>query len=465
MKTNVPRIVIAATGSGSGKTTIVTGLLAALKKRSLAVQSYKVGPDYIDPGFHKLASGRAAHNLDTWLVGEDRLTDIFSNTAKNADIAVIEGVMGLYDGGKGGISSTAEIAKELNAPVLLVIDCKSMGDSAAAIALGFREYDKSVNLAGVILNRLGSPSHEAMIVEAMRRQGIAVFGRVRRDDAMHLPERHLGLTPTTENSAEDTVKIISSAIDRQLDIDKIIALAGLAGEIGGEFYNNLLSGSPVKLALANDAAFSFYYPESIGVLKSLGAEIVEFSPLDDKALPKNIDGIILGGGFPEMFAVELSANEAMRRAINNAAKSGMPIYAECGGFMYLTAAICDFDGKRFPMAGIIPAECSMGKKLQTVGYIEAEALTENILCQKGDKLRGHEFHFSTMNPMNQSADDFAWAFNFEKKRTKANYKAGFAKGNILASYLHIHFAGNLAAAENLLEKCRAYQKARDGQNE
>ena len=228
MERNIPRIVIAGTQSGSGKTTLVTGLLAALRARGLSVQSYKVGPDYIDPGFHARASGRPAHNLDTWLVGEERLPGLFSESAADADIAIIEGVMGLYDGGKKGVSSTAAIAKLLGAPVLLAIDCKSMGASAAAIALGFRAYDKSVNIAGVLLNRLGSPTHEQMICAAMAGIGMPVYGAVHRDDSLHLPERHLGLTPTTENEATDVVKKMGEAVGGQVDVERIVELARTA---------------------------------------------------------------------------------------------------------------------------------------------------------------------------------------------------------------------------------------------
>ncbi len=460
METKIPRIVIAATQSGAGKTTIVAGLLAALRARGIKAQPYKVGPDYIDPGYHRLASGRAAHNLDTWLVSEEKLADLFASTAQSADIAVIEGVMGLYDGGKNGVSSTAEIAKHLGAPVLLVVDAKSMGDSAAALALGFKLYDRDVNLAGVILNRLGSDSHEEMIKSALKRLGIEVYGALRRDETLHLPQRHLGLVPTEENDAALTVQRIGQSVAAQVDIDPLLTLAKTAAPVHGSFFSALPKGKSVCVALANDEAFSFYYPESIAVLEAMGAKIAPFSPLHDARLPKGCAGIFLGGGFPEMFAAKLSANEAMRRALLEAIGQGLPVYAECGGLMYLTRRIRGFGGESYPMVGAVPAVCNMEKKLQTVGYIEAEALRDNLLCRAGEKLRGHEFHFSTLEPEEQG--NFPWAFRFEKKRVRKIYPSGFAKGNLLASYLHIHFAGNVGAAERFLNVCRAYGEQAHG---
>ncbi|HCB92776.1 MAG TPA: cobyrinate a,c-diamide synthase, partial [Selenomonas sp.] len=292
MTYSIPRIVIAATQSGSGKTTLVTGLLGALRSMGLKVQSYKIGPDYIDPGYHALASGRPAHNLDSWLLPKERIKKLFAETAKTSDIAVIEGVMGLYDGGRKGISSTAEIAKLINAPVLLVIDSKSMGASAAAIALGFRAYDPEVKLAGVLLNRLGSSTHEAMIREALEKINIPVFGAVRRDDSLAMPERHLGLLPTEENQDRELINRIAAAIGKQIDLKAVLALAQEAEPM--EIVIEPPAGSDTvkpkdtekcRIAVARDEAFSFYYPESLKVLEQYGAEIITFSPLNDATIP------------------------------------------------------------------------------------------------------------------------------------------------------------------------------------
>ena len=453
MNTKIPRIVIAATQSGSGKTTIVTGLLAALRNKGLKVQSYKIGPDYIDPGYHKLASGRPAHNLDTWLVSKEKLNEIFQKTAKDADIAAIEGVMGLYDGGKNGISSTAEISKLLDAPVLLVINAKSMGESAAAIALGFKSYDPEVNISGVILNRLGSATHRSMIEEALDRLDIPVYGAVMRNDAMILPERHLGLVPVEENRKEkETVEEIGKTIAREINIEKVIELANSASELPRIEECAGDRGSDVKIAVARDDAFSFYYPESLAVLEKYGAEIVPFSPLKDKKLPE-CDGLILGGGFPEMFAKELYDNEGMRESIRRAAKDGLPIYAECGGFMYLMKRMIDFEKNAYPMLGIVPGEVEMNRKLQTVGYVSAEMQRDTVLGPKGTVLHGHEFHFSSECAPAEGTK-YPRAFTFVRTRKKEPYDAGYAEGNILGSYLHLHFAGCPQAAEHFVNVCR-----------
>ncbi|MBR0284506.1 MAG: cobyrinate a,c-diamide synthase [Selenomonadaceae bacterium] len=454
MEIRIPRVVIAATQSGSGKTTLVTGILAALRERGLRVQAYKIGPDYIDPGYHALASGRPAHNLDTWLVPEDRLREIFVRTAQDADIAVIEGVMGLYDGGRKGVSSTAQVAKLLDAPVLLTIDAKSMGASAAAMALGFREYDRDLRLAGVLLNRLGSATHEKMIAEALSALDIAVYGAVRRDEGLQMPERHLGLLPTTENEERGIVTKIAKAVAAQVDLDGILNLAKNAEPVdftGGQGRKAAAGKSSCRIAVARDEAFSFYYPESLQVLEQCGAEIVTFSPLRDEELPK-AEGLILGGGFPEMFAERLSRNASMRASIREAAEQGMPMYAECGGFMYLMRELVDFEGKRYPMAGVFPACAQMQKKLQMVGYVEAELLQDTVLGSRGTRFRGHEFHFSTEQADDASVE--ARAFAFTRMRNHARYAAGYAAKNVLGSYLHLHFAGCPKAAKHFVEMCR-----------
>lgn len=458
---NIPRIVIAATQSGAGKTTIVSGLLASLRAMGVVVQSYKIGPDYIDPGYHELASGRAAHNLDTWLVPALSLNSIFAKTMESADLAIIEGVMGLYDGGSNGISSTAAIAKQLAAPVILVIDAKSMGDSAAAIALGFREYDRDVNICGVLLNRVGSSSHETLLREAMARISMPVVGCIRRDTDLQLPERHLGLTPVSENAAERIIEKIGKAIGEQVSLPLIQAIAEAAPPLPTMVKETLVKKfKTCRIAVARDEAFTFYYPESLAVLADYGAEITFFSPLHDVSLPIDVDGIIIGGGFPEMFASDLAKNTSLREEIAVAAKRGMPVYAECGGLMYLTQSLTDFSGKAYAMAGVVPAKCVMHNKLQSIGYIEAEALTDNLLCKQGERLRGHEFHFSTMQVEKANQASFPWAFIFRKKRTGAEYVAGFVNKTILASYLHIHFAGNLPAAKRFTEKCIDYRLSR-----
>lgn len=455
----IPRLLVAATQSGSGKTTIVSGLLAALRRRGLRICGYKVGPDYIDPGHHRLAGGCPVFNLDIWLTDERTMAGLFARTSDGADIAVVEGVMGLYDGGRGGVSSSAQIAKLLGLPVVLVVDARSMGESAAAVALGFREYDQGVDLRGVILNRLGSESHATMIREALDRVGIPLLGALRRDEALVMPERHLGLVPAGEGLDSGCIDRIRAAVEDNVDIEALLAVARSAGPLALE---PVPSPHPfargVVVAVARDDAFSFYYPDSLSALEDRGAELVFFSPMRDGTLP-DADALILGGGFPEVFARELSANAAMRSAVAAAAERGMPILAECGGFMYLTRSITDFRGESFEMAGIVPARCRMNDRLQTVGYVEARALRETVLCSEGTKLRGHEFHFSSVEP-EPSGGAFPHAFSLERKRTGVRCPGGYANGDILGSYLHLNLAGNPSAADHFLGRCLAFKERR-----
>ena len=447
---NFPLLIIAATQSGSGKTTITAGLLAALKKRGLDVQSYKVGPDYIDTGWHSLASGKISHNLDSWLVGSDKLKEIFMTTSSGADISIIEGVMGLYDGGRGGISSTAEISKLLSAPVVLVIDAKSMGTSAAAVALGFRDFDRTINFAGVILNRLGSDSHKKMIVDALDKLGIKCFGAIKRNDEFILPERHLGLVPTTENNSVDVIKKICAAVEEQVDVDALIQCAMSNEQCVMRNAQCVIKISPtIKIAVAKDEAFNFYYGESLKELERLGAEIIFFSPLNDEHLPE-VDGLIIGGGFPEMFAARLEQNKNIRAEIFRAAQAGLPIFAECGGFMYLMKNLVDFNDKSFEMCGVLDGSATMTNKLQTVGYVEAEILSDCVIGRTGDKIRAHEFHFSTATLTGEKI------FKCRRMRTGKEYFAGAAKKNLVASYLHIHFAGCPDAAKNFVDACKNF---------
>ena len=455
MQWNIPRIVVAATQSGAGKTTLVAGLLAALRARGLSVQSFKVGPDYIDLGYHRIAGGRTGHNLDTWLVPEDRLTEIFARECAGADIAVIEGVMGLYDGGRRGVSSTAAVAKLLRAPVLLVIDAKSAGASVAATALGFRSYDSELNLAGVLINRLGSETHEEMVREAMAGIDMPVYGALRRDDVLALPERHLGLTPVEEHAASETIRAVGERVEAGLAIADILELAKSAAALPLPQNPVQRAARRCRIAVARDDAFSFYYAASLAVLAVCGAEIIEFSPLRDAAVP-DADGIIIGGGFPEMFAGELAANVSMRSSIRAAADAGMPIYAECGGYMYLMQSLADFSGAVHEMAGVFPAQAKMTEKLQMVGYVEAEQTEDTVFGPAGLVLHGHEFHFS----VEEAADEAETVrpFRFTKLRSGAQYPAGCIYKNTLGSYLHLHFAGCPDAAERFVEACSGWGK-------
>ena len=461
MEKHIPRLVIAAAHSGAGKTTVVTGLLAAMRRQGRIVQSFKVGPDYIDPGYHRLASGRAGVNLDTWLTSKEQLPGSFAMEMEGAELALIEGVMGLYDGGRQGISSTAEIAKLLKAPVVLVIDAKAMGASAAALALGFREYDKEVQLAGVILNRAGSDTHEAMLREAMASIGMPVFGVLRRQEGLDMPERHLGLVPVEERAGQDNparqaVEAMGGAVGRQVELAALLELAEGAEplQVGSPSQVNI--SKPVcRIGVARDEAFSFYYPASLQVLKEQGAELVPFSPLADRALPR-VEGLLLGGGFPEMFAEQLEANEPLRREIREKSLAGLPIYAECGGYMYLLESLRDFAGKEFAMVGALPGRASMTGKLQTVGYVKAELARDTVLGEKGTILRGHEFHFSREEETGARGER---PFVFTRMRSGSSCPAGQQSKNTLGSYLHLHFAGCPRQAGAFVEACKAWKKS------
>lgn len=450
-----PRIVLAGVSSGVGKTTVVTGLLRVLRDQGLAVQPFKVGPDYIDPGFHEKAAGRDSYNLDTWLVPEERLVSTFCTLAAGVDLSVIEGVMGLFDGGAAGVSSTAHIARLLQAPVVLVMNCRSMGQSAAAVALGYREYAPDVKIAGVILNQLGSDNHEQIIREAMAGIGMPVLGALHRTDALQTPERHLGLTPVTETETDALIAHMAETVGAGLDLAAIRSVAESAPVLFPETEETAGEKTPVRIGVAKDEAFTFYYPTSLSALAEKGAVLVPFSPLADETIP-DVDGLLFGGGFPEMFLEKLAANVSLKTSIKNARDAGMPIFAECGGLMYLCREIFDFEEKEYEMVGLVPAVCRMQKKLQRVGYVTAKALRESILAQAGETLRGHEFHFSTMEP---DASDFPWAYELTGSRQKEAHREGYAAGAVLASYLHINFDGSPAAADRFLSACRAYRKA------
>ncbi len=450
-----PRIVLAGVSSGVGKTTVVTGLLRVLRDQGLVVQPFKVGPDYIDPGFHEKAAGRDSYNLDTWLVPEERLISTFCTLAAGADLSVIEGVMGLFDGGAAGVSSTAHIARLLQAPVVLVMNCRSMGQSAAAVALGYREYALDVKIAGVILNQLGSDNHEQIIREAMAGIGMPVLGALHRTDALQTPERHLGLTPVTETETDALIAHMAETVGAGLDLAAIRSVAESAPPLFPETEETVSEKAPVRIGVAKDEAFTFYYPTSLSALAEKGAELVSFSPLADKTIP-DVDGLLFGGGFPEMFLEKLAANVSLKASIRKARDAGMPIFAECGGLMYLCRKIFDFEEKEYEMVGLVPAVCRMQKKLQRVGYVTAKALRESILAAAGETLRGHEFHFSTMEP---DASDFPWAYELIGSRQKEAHREGYAAGAVLASYLHINFDGSPAAADRFLSACRAYRKA------
>ncbi len=440
---NVPRLVIAAPASRSGKTTVATGLMAALTAQGLDVSPHKVGPDYIDPGYHALAAGRPGRNLDPWLTSEELVAPLFLHGARDADISVIEGVMGLFDGasGRGGFASTAHVAKLLRAPVVLVVDASSAGRSVAALVHGFVTYDPEVRIGGVILNQVGTDRHEQICREAIEETGLPVLGAVRRHEPVSTPSRHLGLIPVAERHPEAvaTVERLGSVIAGSCDLRGLVALAHTAPPVDAEPWDPsavvTASGSPVRVAVAGGSAFTFGYTENEELLAAAGAEVVRFDPLRDAALPPGSRGVVIGGGFPEAYAAELSANKELRAQI--AAFEG-PIYAECAGLLYLTR---ELDGA--PMCGVIDAEGHMTDRL-TLGYREAVAIRDSLVARVGERVRGHEFHRTVVRGGQDAEPAWQWS---------AEGPDGFTRRNCLASYLHLHWAGKPEMATRLVGAC------------
>jgi len=523
----VPRLVIAAPASGSGKTTVACGLMAALRAAGLAVSGHKAGPDYIDPGYHVLATGRPARNLDPFLCGEDRIVPLFRHGARGADVAVIEGVMGLFDGafpsdpgrydpgrcdpgrgegavdparcdpGRGegavdpGFGSTAHVARLLGAPIVLVIDAAAMGRSAGAVAAGFAGFDPRTTVAGVILNRVASDRHERLLRDGLAAAGLPVYGAIRRSDQVAAPSRHLGLIPAAERSraATDAVARLAALVRDSCDLGVLLALARSAPALPGRSWDPAealaeapapvptgVRGAPAAagpaftgpaftgpaftgpavtrqgpgrparpdrpvVAMAGGAAFTFSYTEHAELLAAAGLEVMVFDPLRDERLPRGTAGVILGGGFPEVHAVELSANEPLRRDVAGAAARGVPVAAECAGLLYLARSL---DGH--PMCGVLPADAAMTGRL-TLGYREARAEAGSVLAAAGDVVRAHEFHRTAAIPAHGHAA--AW------RLPPAVRREGHISGMVHASYLHAHWAGYPHFAARFAAACRA----------
>jgi cobyrinic acid a,c-diamide synthase len=427
------RILIAGTHSGVGKTTVATGIMAALRKRGLRVQGFKVGPDFIDPAFHQAATGRPSLNLDGWMLSREVNLEVFARGMEDADVAVIEGVMGLFDGKNGASLSgtTAEMAIWLDAAAVLVLDASAMAGSAAAIVHGFDTLVPELRLSAVVCNRAASEKHYSYLRDAITgRCRPAPIGYLPRDAKFSIPERHLGLHLGHEVDLDG----LGDWIEAHLDLDRLLELnlrrrpAAHREEISRE-------PARTRIGIARDAAFCFYYHDNLELLRRLGAELVEFSPIADCALPPNLDGIYLGGGYPELHAERLSTNESMRSAIAAYIAKDLPVYAECGGFMYLTLAIVDAEGHNWPMVGIFPTVARMQKRLAKLGYIEVET-------SEGEKARGHEFRYSAIDPMPETI-----------RRAYRPPAEAYRVRNVLASYIHLHFLSCKSLAEKFVASC------------
>ncbi|MEV0620090.1 cobyrinate a,c-diamide synthase [Nonomuraea sp. NPDC050404] len=450
----IPRLVIAAPSSGSGKTTVATGLMAALRARGLRISPHKVGPDYIDPGYHALATGRPGRNLDPWLQGEERVAPLFLHGAAGCDVAVVEGVMGLFDGrGESDFASTAHVARLLDAPVVLVVDAARQSRSVAAVVHGFATFDARVRVGGVVLNRVGSDRHEELCRAALAEAGVPVLGAIRRDEAVVTPSRHLGLVPAAERKGEAVAAVerLAALVSRSCDLDALLRLAASAPPLDGTPWDPTNPAPPLDatpwhpeerpvqverpvVAVAGGAAFTFGYAEHVELLRAAGAEVVTFDPLRDERLPEGTGGLVIGGGFPEVYAAELAANEPLRAEV--AAFAG-PIAAECAGLLYLCE---ELDGR--PMCGRVPGRASMTSRL-TLGYREAVAVGHSPLTRPGERYRGHEFHRTTV--AYRSGPLFRWDGGSD----------GYGDALVTASYLHLHWAGRPETAQRLVSSSRS----------
>ncbi len=462
---NLPRLIIAGTHSGVGKTTLTLGIISALRKKGVNVQAFKTGPDYIDPTYHAQGSGKACGNLDTWLLSKAAVFELFKRRAEGADISIIEGVMGLYDGLKSGEEgSTAHLAKVLDCPVILMQDARSLSRSAGAVALGYKEFDKKINIAGIILNNIGSVNHYNYVKVAIERKTkIPVLGYLPRDPDLKISKRHLGLIPSAEKPLEpDFHKKLSMLVEKNINLARLMEIGRKARPFPSHRdriftptpkslvwgFKKAISKNRVTIAVAKDEAFNFYYQDNLDILSHLGSEIITFSPLRDRELPKGINGLYIGGGFPELFASRLSKNKALLASIYKASEQGLPIYAECGGLMYLVEAIQDFKNKKFPMVGIFKSTISMGERLKSLGYVDLQVVKDNILSARGDRNKAHLFHWSHLTgiPKNSS-------FAYKIVKDGNIIYDGLIRRNVLAGYAHLHFGSDLNFAKNFISSC------------
>jgi cobyrinic acid a,c-diamide synthase len=447
----VPIIVVAGVASGVGKTTVTLGIIEALTRRGLIVQAFKVGPDFIDPAFHTLAARRPSYNLDGWMCDRERVMATVARQAADADLAVIEGVMGCFDGvdGASEAGSTAQIAKWLGAPVVLVVDAGAMVRSAAAVVLGFERLDPELELCAVIFDRAGGARHRQWLREAVAQSCKArVLGVLPHDRAISLPERHLGLVTAAEgNYADETRTRLASMIEAHVDVDALRALARSHVERRPPVPRAVAPAREVTIAVARDEAFQFYYAENLELLESAGARLVFWSPLRDRDLPA-CRGLYIGGGYPELHGRTLSDNVAMCRAVRAFAAAGGPVYAECGGLMYLAESLTDTDARRWSMVGLLPGAVTMESRL-TLGYREVETIVPSLLGPAGTKARGHEFHCSTLSSV---PDDVVRAYSISGGSDQARPE-GFIVGRSLMSYVHLHWGSNPGLADNFVAAC------------
>lgn len=424
-----PRLVVAGTHSGVGKTTVATGLMAALRASGRRVGAAKVGPDFIDPGYHAVATGRPSRNLDIWMTGAATIAPLAARAADGCDVLIVEGVMGLFDGaGDGTPSSTADVAALLDAPVLLVVDAAAMSQSVAAVVHGYRTFDRRLRIAGVVLNRVGSPGHEQLLRDALAPLGVPVAGVLRRDDRLGWRDRHLGLIPVAEQRDQvgASVEALAGQVAAAFDLALVERLAAAAPPMTAPDLPGPRHIGPARIAVAGGPAFSFSYPDNLEALQQAGAELVPVDPATDRRLPAGCHGLIAGGGFPEVYAAELAANLALLRDVGEQVRHGLAVWAECGGLLWLCERL---DGH--PMAGVVPASAALTDRL-TLGYRTAVTRVDSPIGPAGTTVRGHEFHYSGTDPPGDALD---------LTGRHGSGGGGFADRRMLASYLHVHTAG------------------------
>ncbi|HEX2023265.1 MAG TPA: cobyrinate a,c-diamide synthase [Acidimicrobiales bacterium] len=437
-----PRLIVAGTSSGVGKTTVATGLMTAFRRRGATVASAKVGPDFIDPGYHALATGRPGRNLDPWMCGAETVGPLAAREAAGADLLVVEGVMGLFDGAAGEpglapVASTAQVAALLDAPVVLVVDASAMSGSVAALVHGFTTFSPAVRVAGVVLNRVGSDSHEEMLRRALEPLGVPVLGALRRDDALVWRERHLGLVPVVEAPGAVVAALdrVAHAVERGCDLDRLLALASTAPDVSVGAPPQARRKASARVAVLGGRAFAFTYPDNLEVLEQAGAELVPVDPEADRRVPEGTAALYAGGGFPEVFAAGLAANRPLLDDVRRRVAAGLVTWAECGGLLWLTRSL---DGH--PMAGAVAAQAHMTPRL-TLGYRRARTAVETPLGAPGTALRGHEFHYSAVEP---GGGALRW------QGREGEGRGGFASPTLLASYLHVHLASDPPLAERFV---------------
>ncbi|MHB1444326.1 MAG: cobyrinate a,c-diamide synthase [Acidimicrobiales bacterium] len=443
-----PRLVVAGTHSNVGKTTVTTGLLAALARRGLDVAGAKVGPDFIDPGYHSLACGRPPRNLDAWMCGAEAVAPLAARAASGADLLLVEGVMGLFDGAADGTpSSTAAVARLLEAPVILVVDGSSLSSSVAALVHGYITYDPDVRVAGVILNRVGSPIHEALLREALAGQPVEILGCLPRDPRFAWRDRHLGLVPVVEETASVRASLdsLAAAVDEQVDLDGLVRLARTAPPLRATPAALPSPQGRSRVAMAAGTAFSFAYTDTVEALAAAGAEVVTFDPLEDDRLPDAVDGLLIGGGFPEEYAARLSSNRGLLEDLGAKVAQGVPTWAECGGLLLLCRSL---DGHA--MAGVVAAEAEMTSRL-TLGYRTATLQADCVVGSAGARIRGHEFHYSHVIP---AGDGLSLVSRFSTR------PEGWVGKNLLATYLHHHPGGDPAPMAHFAARAAAHRRRR-----